>query len=302
MREPVLVGSASTAWAPSSNSPSRSNQHDTIGQDLVNHCVNDIAVLGARPLFFLDYIGTGKLEPAVFKQILAGLAKACAAAGCALIGGETAQMPGIYQGARLRSRRAASSASWTGRTIIDGRRIRPGDAMLGLPADGLHTNGYSLARDILFNKMGLATGAARARPAQDARRGTPARPSQLPAPHGRAARRACSKGAAHITGGGLIDNLPRILPDTCDAVIDTAAWKTPRLFQIFQEGGAVPKEEMFQVFNMGVGMALVVAEKDAVRRSPRWARGRSASAVSNAARAGPGSCEFPAAPAVSKTR
>ncbi len=131
MREPVLVSSIDGVGTKLKLAVAL-DRHDTIGQDLVNHCVNDIAVLGARPLFFLDYLGTGKLEPAVFAQILAGLAKACAAAGCALIGGETAQMPGIYHERGLRSRRVQSSASWTARTIIDGRRIRPGDAVLGL--------------------------------------------------------------------------------------------------------------------------------------------------------------------------
>ncbi len=261
MREPVLVGSASTAWAPSSSSPWRWPGTTPIGQDLVNHCVNDIAVLGARPLFFLDYIGTGKLEPAVFKQLLAGLAKACAAAGCALIGGETAQMPGIYQGADYDLAGTVVGVV-DKRKIIDGRRIRPGDAVLGLAADGLHTNGYSLARDILFHKMGLATDARlpglRKTLGEELLRVHPNyQPRMATLPEG------VLKGAAHITGGGLIDNLPRVLPDACDAVIDTKAWKTPRLCQILQEGGAVPEEEMFQVFNMGVGMALVVAEKDA---------------------------------------
>ena len=170
-------------------------------------------------------------------------------------------MPGIYQGADYDL--AGTVVGVVDRKkIIDGRGIRPGDAVLGLAADGLHTNGYSLARDILFNKMGLAPAARlpglRRTLGEELLRVHPnyqPRMAALPA--------GVLKGAAHITGGGLIDNLPRVLPDACDAVIDTAAWKTPRLCQILQEGGAVPREEMFQVFNMGVGMALVVAEKHA---------------------------------------
>ncbi len=260
MREPVLVSSIDGVGTKLKLAVAL-DKHDTIGQDLVNHCVNDIAVLGARPLFFLDYIGTGKLEPAVFAQILKGLATACRAAGCALVGGETAQMPGIYQGADY-DLAGCIVGVVERKAMIDGRRIRPGDAVLGLAADGLHTNGYSLARDILFNQMGLQP--ASRLPGLKKTLGEEllrVHPNYGPVmgklPPG------VLRGAAHITGGGLVDNLPRILPDTCDAVIDTSAWKTPRLCGIMQAGGQVPKAEMFQVFNMGVGMALVVAERDA---------------------------------------
>ncbi len=260
LREPVLVGSIDGVGTKLKLAVAL-GKHDTVGQDLVNHCVNDIAVLGARPLFFLDYIGTGKLEPGVFRQLLAGLTKACAAAGCALIGGETAQLPGIYQGSDYDLAGTVVGVV-DRRKIIDGRRVRPGDAVLGLAADGLHTNGYSLARDILFRQMGLDPAARlpglRRTLGEELLRVHPNYQPRMAALPGGTLR-----GAAHITGGGLIDNLPRVLPDTCDAVIDTAAWKTPRLCQILQEGGRVPREEMFQVFNMGVGMALIVAEKDA---------------------------------------
>ena len=260
LREPVLVSSIDGVGTKLKLAVALA-RHDTIGQDLVNHCVNDIAVLGARPLFFLDYIGTGKLEPAVFAQILKGLATACRAAGCALVGGETAQMPGIYRGADY-DLAGCIVGVVDRKTIIDGRRIRPGDAVLGLAADGLHTNGYSLARDILFDRMKLAPGTRlpglRKTLGEELLRVHPCyRPAMAKLPPG------VLRGAAHITGGGLVDNLPRILPETCDAVIDTSAWETPRLCRIMQEGGQVPREEMFQVFNMGVGMALVVAEKDA---------------------------------------
>jgi phosphoribosylformylglycinamidine cyclo-ligase len=260
MRDPVLVSSIDGVGTKLKLAVAL-DRHDTIGQDLVNHCVNDIAVVGAQPRFGLDYIGTGKLEPAVFKQILAGLVKGCKAAGCALIGGETAQMPGIYHSGDYDLAGCIIGVVEKKR-ILDGRRIRPGDAIIGLPGNGLHTNGYSLAREILFNKMGL----------------TPESPvvglrktigEELLRVHPNYQRTLAGlpdgvlKGAAHITGGGLVDNLPRILPENCDAVIDQKAWKIPALFRVIQKGGNVPIEEMFQVFNMGIGMTLVVARKDA---------------------------------------
>ncbi len=170
-------------------------------------------------------------------------------------------MPGIYQGKDY-DLAGTIVGVVDKKKIIDGRRVRPGDAVLGLAADGLHTNGYSLARDILFNKMGLALDARL--PGLKKTLGEELlRVHPNYQPRMAALSDGVLKGAAHITGGGLVDNLPRVLPDTCDAAIDTAAWKTPRLCQILQEGGAVPREEMYQVFNMGVGMALIVAEKDA---------------------------------------
>ena len=260
MREPVLVSSIDGVGTKLKLAVAL-DRHGTIGQDLVNHCVNDIAVVGAQPLFFLDYVGTGKLEPHVFGQILTGLVKACRAAGCALVGGETAQMPGIYQEGDYDL--AGCIVGVVERTkIIDGRRIRPGDVVLGLPGNGLHTNGYSLARDILFNTMRLTPAAAlpglRRTLGEELLRVHPNYQPKLAAlPAG------VVKGAAHITGGGLIDNLPRILPEGCGAVIDTAGWKIPPIFGILQEGGNVPCEEMFQVFNMGIGMAIVVSQKQA---------------------------------------
>ena len=260
MRDPVLVSSIDGVGTKLKLAVAL-NRHDTIGQDLVNHCVNDIAVVGATPLFFLDYIGTGKLEPAVFKQILAGLVKGCKVAGCALIGGETAQMPGIYHSGDYDLAGCIVGVVEKKR-ILDGQRIRPGDAIIGLSGDGLHTNGYSLAREILFNKMGLTPESSidglRKSVGEELLRVHPNyQPLLAKLPDG------VLKGAAHITGGGLVDNLPRILPDNCDAVIDQATWKIPALFRALQQGGNVPPEEMFQVFNMGIGMVLVVARKDA---------------------------------------
>ena len=260
MREPVLVSSIDGVGTKLRLALAL-DQHDTVGQDLVNHCVNDIAVLGARPLFFLDYIGTGKLEPEVFSQIVAGLAGACREAGCALIGGETAQMPGIYHGQDYDLVGCIVGVVDRAK-LIDGSRIAAGDVVLGLASNGLHTNGYSLAREILFNQMGLTP--ASKPPGLEHTLGEellkvhrPYGPLMSKLPDG------MLKGAAHITGGGLIDNLPRVLPGGCDAVIETDAWQVPPIFQMIQAGGQVPTEEMYQVFNMGIGMTLVVAPEDA---------------------------------------
>ena len=261
MRDPVLVSSIDGVGTKLRLALAL-DKHDTVGQDLVNHCVNDIAVLGARPLFFLDYIGTGKLEPAVFTQIVAGLASACREAGCALIGGETAQMPGIYHGQDYDL--VGTIVGVVDREkLVDGSRIKVGDAVLGLPSNGLHTNGYSLAREILFTKLGL-TPASTPDELSGMNLGEellkihrPYGPSMATLPDG------MLKGAAHITGGGLVDNLPRVLPEGCDAVIGLGAWPVPPIFQMLQTGGNVPAEEMYQVFNMGIGMVLVVAETDA---------------------------------------
>jgi phosphoribosylformylglycinamidine cyclo-ligase len=237
------------------------NKHDTVGIDLVNHCVNDIAVIGARPLFFLDYIGCGKLSPRVFDQLLRGFSKACRAAGCALIGGETAQMPGFYSAGEYDVAGCIVGVV-DRRNIIDGKKIRPGDAILGLPSNGLHTNGYSLARKILFEKMRLKPSShlpgLRVTVGEELMRTHPNYQTTLAQiPAGRL------HGLAHITGGGLIDNLPRILPKNCDAVIDTKSWQVTRIFSLLQEKGNIDREEMFQVFNMGIGMVAVVPSKNA---------------------------------------
>ncbi len=237
------------------------DQHDTVGIDLVNHCVNDIAVVGARPLFFLDYIGCGKLSPRVFDQLLRGFSKACRAAGCALIGGETAQMPGFYSAGEYDV--AGCIVGVVDRkNIIDGKKIKPGDAILGLPSNGLHTNGYSLARKILFEKMRLKPSSRlpglRVNVGQELMR---THKNYQPNLSRIEPRRL--KGLAHITGGGLIDNLPRVLPSKCDAVIDTQSWKPPALFGLLQERGEIDREEMFQVFNMGIGMVAIVSPTDA---------------------------------------
>ena len=261
MKDPVLVSSVDGVGTKLKLA-FMTGRHDTMGQDLVNHCVNDIAVIGARPLFFLDYIGAEKLEPAVFTQLLKGFAKACKAAGCAIVGGETAQMPGMYQAGEYDL--AGTIVGVVDRPkLLDGSRIRPGDVILGMESNGLHTNGYTLARKVLFEQMGLKLTSK-----LDGVKGTLAdellrvhrnyQPTLAKLPHG------IIKGLAHITGGGLVDNLPRVLPKTCDAVIKTDSWKVPAIFQHIERGGKVDHAEMYQVFNMGIGMTVVVAPLDAL--------------------------------------
>ena len=262
LREPVLVASIDGVGTKLKIAFA-TNRHDTVGADLVNHCVNDIAVLGARPLFFLDYIGCEKLEARVFDQLLRGFSRACRSAGCALIGGETAQMPGMYRKGEYDL--AGCIVGVVDRAkIIDGRKIKPGDAILGLPSNGLHTNGYSLARRILFEKMRLKVssplpGSTRTVSEELLRVHKNYQPLLTKVPAG------LIKGLAHITGGGLIDNLPRVLPKNCDAVIGTKRWRVPRIFQILQRNGDVDPEEMYQVFNMGIGMVAIVSARDTAK-------------------------------------
>jgi phosphoribosylformylglycinamidine cyclo-ligase len=262
MREPVLVGSIDGVGTKLRVAFAL-NKHDTVGADLVNHCVNDIAVLGARPLFFLDYIGCGKLEPRVFQQLLRGVSRACRSADCALLGGETAQMPGIYRKGEYDLAGCIIGVVDRG-NIIDGRKIRPGDVILALESNGLHTNGYSLAREILFRKMRLKVtsrlpGLAKTVGQELMRVHKNYQPLLAKIPSG------IIKGLVHITGGGLIDNLPRTLPGNCDAVIETKSWRAPRIFQVLEENGKIDPQEMYQVFNMGIGMVVVVSERDAER-------------------------------------
>ncbi len=262
MREPVLVASVDGVGTKLKIAFAM-DKHATVGMDLVNHCINDIAVLGARPLFFLDYIGCERLEARVFQQLLRGLSRACRSAGCALLGGETAQMPGMYRKGEYDL--AGCIVGVVDRTkIIDGKNIRPGDVVLGLPSSGLHTNGYSLARKILFERMRLK--ASSRLPGSTITVGEEMlRVHKNYQPVLAKVRAGAIKGLAHITGGGLIDNLPRILPSNCDAVIETKSWRVPSIFQILQKNGNVDAREMYQVFNMGIGMVAIVAERNAGR-------------------------------------
>lgn len=241
-------------------------RHDTIGQDLVNHCVNDIAVLGAEPLFFLDYLGTGKLEPGVFTDIIKGFALACAENRCALIGGETAQMPGFYQPGEYDVSGTIVGVVEKAR-MLDGKAIRRGDAVIGLASSGLHTNGYSLARKILFEQLKLKPSTRV--PELGNRLGDellkvhisygPLIQKLLKKFNAKANARPVLRGLAHITGGGFVDNIPRVLPKTCDVVIRKGSWEVLPIFQLLAERGGVPEPELYQVFNMGVGMTLIVA-------------------------------------------
>jgi phosphoribosylformylglycinamidine cyclo-ligase len=252
MRDPVLVSSVDGVGTKLKIAFAL-DRHDTVGADLVNHCVNDIAVVGARPLFFLDYIGCEKLEPRVFDQLLRGFSRACRAAKCALIGGETAQMPGMYQKGEYDL--AGCIVGVVDRAkMIDGSKIGQGDVVLGLASNGLHTNGYSLARKILFDKMRLKPKAIGRELLRVHKNYQPLLANVPP---------GIIKGLAHITGGGLIDNLPRVLPKNCDAAIDTSSWRVPEIFETLRQNGKVNRAEMYQVFNMGIGMVAIVAERDA---------------------------------------
>ncbi|HKP03257.1 MAG TPA: phosphoribosylformylglycinamidine cyclo-ligase [Chthoniobacterales bacterium] len=260
MREPVLVASVDSVGTKLKVAFAL-DRHDTVGADMVNHCVNDIAVLGARPLFFLDYIGAAKLEPRVFAELLSGLTKGCKQAGCALIGGETAQLPGMYRKGEYDLAGCIVGVVERSR-MIDGSKIKPGDVVLGLPSNGLHTNGYSLARRILFETMRLTPaskipGLKHSLGAELLRVHRNYQPLLAKLPAG------TIHGLAHITGGGLIDNPPRVLPKDCDAVIQTKSWRVPAIFEYLQRQGNVDPAEMYQVFNMGIGMVAMVAEKNA---------------------------------------
>lgn len=232
--------------------------HTTIGRDLVNHCVNDVLVQGAQPLFFLDYFATARLEPDVALQIVQGLADGCRENGCALLGGETAEMPGFYADGEYDL--AGFIVGVVPRAqVIDGSTIRAGDVLIGLPSSGLHTNGYSLARRIAFEQAGL-----RASDRVD-ELGT-AIGDALLVPHRSylpvvrpLLDRGVIKGMAHITGGGITDNLPRILPDGVKAVIERGSWRVPPIFQWLERAGSVPREDMFRTFNMGIGLIVACA-------------------------------------------
>ena len=262
MRDPVLVSSTDSVGTKLKIAFAM-DKHDTVGADLVNHCVNDIAVVGARPLFFLDYIGCEKLEARMFNQLLRGLARACRTANCALIGGETAQLGDLYRKGEY-DLVGCIVGVVDRKEIIDGSKVRPGDAILGLPSNGLHTNGYSLARKILFDKMKLKLSSHLPRSTtvvghELLRVHRNYQPLLAKAPPG------MIKGLAHITGGGLIDNLPRVLPKNCDATIETKSWRPPQIFPVLRAGGKIDRKEMYQVFNMGIGMVAIVSERDAKR-------------------------------------
>jgi phosphoribosylformylglycinamidine cyclo-ligase len=256
-REPVLVSSADGVGTKLKVA-FMAGRHDTVGADLVNHCVNDILVQGAEPLFFLDYLATGRLSPDVAEQVVTGVARGCRENGCALLGGETAEMPGFYaDGEYDIAGFIVGIVEKSG--VINGRAIVPGDALIGLPSAGLHTNGYSLARRVLFGAAGFRADTfvpELGMTVADA----------LLAPHRsylKAIRpllaQGLVKGMAHITGGGITENLPRVLPEGCAAVIHRASWPVPPLFTLLQQRGSISNDEMFRAFNMGIGLVAVAA-------------------------------------------
>ena len=254
-RDPVLVASADGVGTKLKVA-FLARRHDTIGADLVNHCVNDILVQGAEPLFFLDYLATGQLSPKVAESIVGGIAAACRANGCALLGGETAEMPGFYGEGEYDVAGFVVGAVDRSR-LITGRTIAIGDLLVGVPSSGMHTNGYSLARRVIFERLRLdvssyvaelsgTVGDALLEPHR----------SYLPMiqPLLDAGR---IKGMAHITGGGITDNLPRVLPHGTAALIDRSAWTVPPIFTWLQRSGSIPEDDMLRTFNMGIGLIIV---------------------------------------------
>ncbi len=272
-REPILVSSVDGVGTKLKLAFAL-DKHDTIGADLVNHCVNDIAVLGAEPLFFLDYLGTGKLEPHVFTDIIKGFARACAENNCALIGGETAQMPGFYQKGEYDVSGTIVGVVEKSKMLNGQKTIKRGDVVIGIESSGLHTNGYSLGRKIFFEQLKLKPSSR-----VSGLKGTIGEEllkehvsygplvqkllkrfnSQLPS----ANSHLPVKAFAHITGGGFVDNIPRVLPKSLNVVIKKGSWDMLPIFKIIETQSGVPDEELYQVFNMGIGMVSIVASEKA---------------------------------------
>jgi phosphoribosylformylglycinamidine cyclo-ligase len=260
MRQPVLISSVDGVGTKLKIAFA-TGRHDTIGEDLVNHCVNDIAVQGATPLFFLDYLAVGKLDADVAAAIVSGIARGCRANGCALIGGETAEMPGLYQDGEYDL--AGTIVGAAGKSdLITGAKVREGDQLIGLASSGLHTNGYSLARKLLFEvaKLGPTS------PLQDA--GLTVAEELLKVhrsylkPIQALHKAGILHAAAHITGGGITDNVPRVLPKGLAAMVRTSAWQIPPIFELLRKIGDLEPADYRRTFNLGIGMVLIVAEKD----------------------------------------
>ena len=269
LREPVLVASTDGVGTKLKVAI-QTGRHDSCGADLVNHCVNDILVQGARPLFFLDYLATGKISVEVLSQVIAGVARGCRDNSTALLGGETAEMPGFYADGEYDL--AGTIVGVVDREkILDGSRVVAGDIALGLPSAGLHTNGYSLARKVFFEELGR-----RPDDPLGAKKG-PSIADALLAPH-LSYRRAMEPllahdlvhAMAHITGGGFYDNIPRVLPEGVDVVIRSGAWPVPEVFEVIGREGKVSFEEMHRVFNMGIGMVVFVSPGDLSRVVSAW--------------------------------
>lgn len=292
-REPILVSSVDGVGTKLKIAFTM-DKHDTIGADLVNHCVNDIAVLGAEPLFFLDYLGTGKLEPHVFKEIIKGFARACSENNCSLIGGETAQMPGFYQKGEYDVSGTIVGVVEKSRMLNGQKTVKGGDVVIGIESSGLHTNGYSLGRKIFFEQLGYkpkdkVPGLKKSVGEELLKEHISYGPlvqklvktfNSVAAPRKSAANQKAKSAAfsrtqplpikafAHITGGGFVDNIPRVLPKSLDVVIKKGSWDMLPIFQIIEQKSGVPDEELYQVFNMGIGMVAIVSagKADAVLR------------------------------------
>lgn len=261
MREPVLVASCDGVGTKLKVAFA-TGIHNTIGYDLVAHCIGDILVQGARPLFFLDYIATGKLEPNVIEQIVEGLARGCREGGCALLGGETAEMPGLYADGEYDV--AGFIVGIVDRAkVINGSTIRSGDIVLGVPSVGLHTNGYSLARKLLLevagydvttsvDELGMTIGEQLLKPHKN----------YLPLFERLIEQQGVIKGMAHITGGGLVENIPRILPGNVDVILERGSWPVLPVFNLLQRIGNVPQDDMDRTFNLGIGMAVIISPSE----------------------------------------
>jgi phosphoribosylformylglycinamidine cyclo-ligase len=263
LKEPVLV-SGTDGVGTKLKIAFATGVHDTIGQDLVGMCVNDVLTCGARPLFFLDYFATGKLDVGVAEKVISGIASACKESGCALLGGETAELPGMY---------AAGEYDLAGfavgvverHAMVDGTRVREGDVVLGVASSGLHSNGYSLARLVMLEQMKLAWGDRPASLGGDTVQAALLRPTRLYARHVKAMLSLVSVHAmSHITGGGIPGNLPRVLPEGLGLAI-AADWERAPIFDVLERGGPVTRHEMRRAFNMGVGYVFVVPASDAAR-------------------------------------
>ena len=261
MAQPVLVASADGVGTKLKIAFA-TGVHNTVGRDLVNHCVNDILVQGARPLFFLDYIATGKLSPDVVARIIEGVTDGCRENGCVLLGGETAEMPGFYQDGEYDI--AGFIVGVVDRNnVIDGKTIAPGDVLLALPSAGLHTNGYSLARKLLFEVTGYGPHTNLPELAMTAGEAMLLPHLSYLKPLEGLLDKKLIKGLAHITGGGLTDNIPRILPEGTAVKIEKESWNIPPLFELLRRLGNVSESEMYRTFNMGVGMVIVCSSDDA---------------------------------------
>ena len=258
MKSPVLVASTDGVGTKVKIA-SEAKRYRSIGQDIVNHCINDILVQGARPLFFLDYFATSKLEPLIVAEVVLGISEACREAACALIGGETAEMPGVYVDGEFDVAGTIVGVLDV-EAVLPRPGICPGDMLVGIRSSGPHTNGYSLIRrifegvplDTVFPELGIPLADVLLAPHRSYLR---ILQPTIQDPH------SPIKGLAHLTGGGFIENIPRVLSDHVDAIIDTQAWKIPSLFRLIQDRGLVPIEEMYRVFNMGIGMVVIVDAK-----------------------------------------